>query len=256
MGVISSVTCHTEWVSSLVTVVKPDKIQLCIDMKNLNEAVKREHYPMKTIESVLTRLPEAKVFSTLDAASRFWQIPLDEESSLLTCFNTPFGRYKFNRLPFGIKLVPEVFQRTMEELLNDIEGCDIIVDDLIVWGRNDEEHDQHLINVLDRAREVQLKLNKKKCKIRVEEVPYIIGHTLTLKGLKLSYRCLNQLPSKILQRFMRLIQYLSKCIPKLSEKAAPLQALMKKNAAWSWNHGHQVAFQELKEECSKQPTLR
>ena len=102
MGVISSVTCPTELVSSLVTVVKPDKIRLCIDPKNLNEAVKREHYPMKTIESVLTRLPEAKVFSTLDAASGFWQIPLDEESSLLTCFNPQFGRYKFNRLPFGL----------------------------------------------------------------------------------------------------------------------------------------------------------
>jgi hypothetical protein len=83
--------------------VKPDKIRLCIDPKNLNEAVKREHYPMKTIESVLTRLPEAKVFSTLDAVSGFWQIPLDEESSLLTCFNTPFGRYKFNNL------VPRLF---------------------------------------------------------------------------------------------------------------------------------------------------
>jgi hypothetical protein len=140
--------------------VKHDKIRLCIDPKNLNEAVKREHYPTKTIESVLTRLPEAKVFSTLDAASGFWQIPLDEESSLLTCFNTPFGRYKFNCLPFGIKSAPEVFQRTMEELFNDIEGCDVIVDDLIVWGRNDKEYDQRLINVLDRSKRSSVEIEQ------------------------------------------------------------------------------------------------
>ena len=123
MEVISPVTNPTDWVSSLVTIVKPDKIRLCIEPKNLNDAVKREHYPVKTIESVLTRLPEAKIFSTLDAASGFWQIPLDQESSLLTCFNTPFGRYKFNRLPFGVKSAPEVYQRTMEELFGDIEGA-------------------------------------------------------------------------------------------------------------------------------------
>ena len=136
----------------------------------------------------------------------------------------------------------------MEELFNDIEGCDVIVDDLIVWGRNDEEHDQRLIDVLERerVREVQLKLNKKKCKIRVEEVPYI-GHTLTSKGLKPDeekVKAILQMPEPAtkedLQRFMGLIQYLSKFIPKLSEKAASLRALMKKNAAWSWNHGHQA----------------
>ena len=112
LNVITSVTTPTEWVSSLVTVVKPNKIRLCIDPKDLNKAVKREYYPMKTVEDLLTRLPGTKVFSTLDATSGFWQIPLDEESSLLTCLNTPFGRYRFKRLPFGIKSVPEVYQRS------------------------------------------------------------------------------------------------------------------------------------------------
>ena len=102
---------------------------------------KERALPNADIESVLTRLPGAKIFSTLDAASGFWQIPLDQESSLLTCFNTPFGSYKFSRLPFGIKFAPEVYQRTMEGLFGDIEGCDLIVDDLIVWARNHEEHD-------------------------------------------------------------------------------------------------------------------
>ena len=95
LGVVEPTTIPTEWVSSLLTVVKPNKIRLCIDPKVLNEAVKREYYTMKTIEDVLTRLPDAKIFSTLDATSGLWQIPLDEESSIFTCFNTPFGRYRF-----------------------------------------------------------------------------------------------------------------------------------------------------------------
>ena len=178
LGVVVPTTTPTEWVSSLVTVVKPNKIRLCIDPKDLNEAVKREYYPMKTVEDVLTRLPDAKILSTLDATSGLWQIPLNEEFSFLTCFNTPFGRYRLKCLPFGIKSAPEVYQRVMEELFGGIEGCEVIADDLMVWGRNNEEHDQRLKKVLDRAREVQLMLNQKKCKIRVTEVSYI-GHTFT-----------------------------------------------------------------------------
>ena len=150
----------------------------------------------------------------------------------------------------------------MEELFGDIEGCDVIVDDLLVWARNDEEHDQYLIRVLDRAREVQLKLNKKKCRIRVKEVSYM-GHTLTSKGLKPDggkVKAILQMPEpktkQELQRFMGMIQFLTKFITRLSEKSAPLRALLKKNAAWYWNHEHQAAVQVLKEECNKQPTLR
>ncbi len=261
LDVITPVTTPTEWVSSLVTVVKPNKIRLCIDPKDLNKAVKREYYPMKTVEDVLTRLPGAKVFSTLDATSGFWQIPLDEESSLLTCFNTPFGQYLFKRLPFGIKSAPEIYQRVMEELFDDIELCEVIADDLMVWGRDNEEHDQRLRKVLDRAREVQLKLNKKKCKIRVKEVSYI-GHIFTDEGVKPDKEKVQAIlmmpePStkQELQRFIGMIQYLAKFIPDLSEKAAPLRSLLKKNAAWQWNDEHQRAYQLLKEECSKQPTL-
>ena len=262
LGVVVPTTTPTEWVSSLVTVVKPNKIRLCIDPKDLNEAVKREYYPMKTVEDVLTRLPDAKIFSTLDATSGFWKIPLDEESSFLTCFNTPFGRYRFKRLPFGIKSAPEVYQRVMEELFGGIEGCEVIADDLMVWGRNNEEHDQRLKKVLDRAREVQLKLNQKKCKIRVTEVSYI-GHTFTSDGVKPDQRkvqAILMMPEpkmkQDLQRFIGMIQYLAKFMPNLSEKAAPLRSLMKKDVTWQWNEEHRRAYQILKEDCSRQPTLR
>ena len=142
LGVVTPISTPTEWVSSLVTVVKPNKVCLCVDPKDLNEAEKREHYRMKTVKNALTRLPGAVIVSTLDATSGFWQIPLDEESSFLTCFNTPFGRYRFKRPTFGVKSAPEAYQRVMGELFGDIEGREVVADDLMVWGRDEEEHDQ------------------------------------------------------------------------------------------------------------------
>ncbi|XP_046863328.1 uncharacterized protein LOC124457081 [Xenia sp. Carnegie-2017] len=138
MGVIDPVEKPTEWVSSMVTVEKPNKLRICIDPRHLNEAIQREHYPLLTIEEVVSRLPGAKTFSAFDAASGFWQIPLDEDSSYHTTFNTPFVRYKFNRLPFGISPAPEVFQKAMHQLFDRIDGCEIIMDDILIWGTTEK----------------------------------------------------------------------------------------------------------------------
>ncbi|KAK0143702.1 hypothetical protein N1851_008363 [Merluccius polli] len=99
-GHIVKVDQPTEWVSSMVVVTRKDKIRICIDPSDLNKAIKREHYPMRTIEEVISTMPGAKVFSVLDAKSGFLQIELDEASSLLTTFNTPIGRFRWLRLPF------------------------------------------------------------------------------------------------------------------------------------------------------------
>ena len=241
---------------------RPDKVRICIDPFNLNQAIKREDHPMKTIEEVASRLPGAKIFSTLDTASGFWQIQLDEESANLTCFNTPFRRYKFNRLPFGITSAPEVFQRTVEMLFEDIDGCEIIVDDILVWGKDEDEHDRRLVDVLERAQKINLKLRKEKCKIKTEKLLYI-GHQLTANGLKPDVEkvaAIAGMPElmckKDVQRFIGMIQHLAKFIPKLSEKAQPLRNLLKKDTAWQWNHEQQKAFQDLQQACCEPPILK
>lgn len=93
----------TEWVSSMVAVVRNGNVRICIDPSNLNKVTKREHHPMRTVEEVVSSIPGAKVFSVLDAKSGFLQIELDEASSFLTTFNTPIGRFRWLRLPFGLK---------------------------------------------------------------------------------------------------------------------------------------------------------
>ena len=96
LNVIEKVTTPTPWVNSMVTIIKPNgTLCICIDPRDLNKAMKREHHPMQTIEEVVTRMPNAAIFSILDASSGFWQIKLDQQSEKLCTFNTPFGRYMF-----------------------------------------------------------------------------------------------------------------------------------------------------------------
>ena len=159
-GILAKVTEPTSWVSSLVIVKKPNgKIRVCLDPRDLNRAIKRSHYPLPTIEEVATRLSGAKVFSVLDAKCGFWQVKLDEKSSYLTTMNTPFGRYRWLRMPFGINSAPEVWQQRMHELVEGLTGVEVIADDFLVCGFGDTNeaaianHDQNLKAFLRRARE-------------------------------------------------------------------------------------------------------
>ena len=229
IGVIESVTEPTSWVSSFVAVKKKgkDEIRLCIDPRHLNHAIQRQHYPMRTIQDVAARIPNAKFFTVLDASSGFWQIPLDYESSLKTTFNTPYGRYRFCRLPFSIKSASEVFQKAIDHLLEGYP-CEVIVDDILVWGSTTEaEHDRNLLKVLDRIREINRKLQWDKCKFKVNEVGYV-GHLLTAEGLKPDpekVRAIVEMKTpenvKDLRRFLGMVRYLSKFVPPLSELALP-----------------------------------
>ena len=174
LGVIERVQEPTDWVNSMVIVTKPNgKLRICIDPRDLNKAIKREHYPMKTIEEVIMRMPNAKIFSVLDASSGYWQVKLDRDSAKLCTFNTPFGRYMFNRLPFGLCSAQDVFQSIMSEMFDDIDGVEVIVDDLLIWGENESQHDSRLRKVLERAKERNLKLNKKKSQINTLKYPIL-----------------------------------------------------------------------------------
>ena len=134
-GVIKKCTEPTTWEHSLVVAKKKNnKLGVCLDPSDLNRAVMREHFPMQTVEDVIIRMPNAKVFSVLDPNHGFWQVKLAKDSSKLATFNTPFGRYSYTRLPFGIASAPEVFQNVMVHLFQDIEGVEVIVDDLVCVG--------------------------------------------------------------------------------------------------------------------------
>ena len=194
-GIIVKVEEHTPWVSSMLVVDKrkakgrdmnippsKDDIRICIDPRDLNKALKRPHYPMVTVEEVATRLSGTTGFTSLDACSGYWQLQVDDESSKLLTFNTPWGRYRFTRLPFGISPAPEIYQREMDRLFEGVP-VQIIVDYFLIHGEDQRDTDQKLRAVLDKSREVGLKFNPHKVKLRVPEVNYV-GHIFSSEGLK------------------------------------------------------------------------
>ena len=147
----------------MVPAVKPSgEIRICVNLKKLNQAVKRERYIIPTVDDVIHQLRGSSVFSKLDAASGFWQIPLDLTTAKLTTFITPFGRFFFKRLPFGISSAPEVFQRTMIKILAGIDGVICYFDDILCHTSTSEEYERLLVRVKKRLSEVGLQLNNKK----------------------------------------------------------------------------------------------
>ena len=165
--VIRSVTEPTYWCAAMVPVIKnTGAVHICVDFKQLNTAVRREHHMLPSLEDIAPKVAKSKVFSSLDAASEFGQITIDEESQLLTTVITPFGRYACCRLQFGISSAPEIFQRKMSTLLEGLDGIEVIMDDILVHGRNREEHAARLNAVLRIINDSGLKLNRKKCLFR------------------------------------------------------------------------------------------
>ena len=122
----------SDWISSMVVVAKPGKIRICLDPKDLNKGIRRPKYQLPTLEEVLSKLSKAKVFTTLDAKDGFYQITLDERSSKFTTFWTPFGRYRYLRMPFGVNAAPEEFECKLQEHLSDLNGVDVLRDDILV----------------------------------------------------------------------------------------------------------------------------
>ena len=151
MGVITKINEPTEWCAGIVAVPKPNgKIRICVDLTKLNESVCRERHILPSVNHTLAQLSGATVFSKLDANSGFWQINLAEESRRLTTFITPVGRYYFNCLPFRITSAPEYFQRNMSQILEGLDGVVCMMDDILIHGCTQAEHDSCLMSVLDK----------------------------------------------------------------------------------------------------------
>ena len=184
LGVISKVNEPTDWVSSIVIVPKPNgKLCVWLDPRSLDEAIRRQHFKLPSREEVMAKFANARVFTKLDASQGFWQMKLDEESSKLTTFNTPFGRYKYNRLPYGIKSAPEVYHKKVKEMFEGIPQVDTSMDDIIIHGENSQVHDEALREVFKRIKANNLKLNRDKCQFGVNQLIFL-GDMLTDQGVK------------------------------------------------------------------------
>ena len=161
-GVISPVTGPASWCSGIVVVPKPNvAVRIGIDLTHLNKAVQREAHTVSSVDESVAALVNSKIFSKLDAKSGFWQIPLSKESRLLTTFVTPFGRLCMNRLPFGICSASELFQRTVSEILAEVEAVICHMDGVLIEAADQATHDNIVRQVLRKLSDAGLSLNEK-----------------------------------------------------------------------------------------------
>lgn len=203
------------------------------------------------------KLPKAKTFTLVDAKHAFLQCKLDEESSFMTTFWTPWGRKRWLKLPFGVSVAPEVYQRKQHELLAGLNGIEPIADDILVVGCDDTDnqaetdHDLKLQALMERCREVKLRLSLKKLQFKVSEVKFH-GHILSSAGSKPDPEKVrpfmdmpNPTDAKGVQRLISFANYLAKFMPHLSTVCEPLRRLLDKDTPWHWLPKHDAAVCEL-----------
>lgn len=252
--IIKKVNESTEWVNPFVIVRKPNgDLRICLDPIEVNKWVKRHYFKIPTLEELTIKFSGAKYFTTLDATQGFLQVPLDKESTKITTFGTPWGRYCWLRMPYGLSSSPEVFQQYMTEIFGNMEGCSIYSDDIIIYADTPQKHNIILKKVLDTASSYNIKFNKSKCQFLVNKVKYM-GHEISELGLQpdgSKVEAIKNMPrpenKTDLQRFLGCITYINKFIKNLSELTAPLRVLLKKDVLFVWDNNHQTAFEKIKE---------
>ena len=262
MGIISKIQDPTPWCAGMVVVPKRSgAVRICVDLKPLNHNVLREVHPIPKVDETLAQLSGATVFSKLDANSGFWQIPLADESRPLTTFITPFGRFCFNKLPFGVSSAPELFQRRMSRILEGLNGVLCQMDDIVVFGQNVAEHNIQLTAVLKRIKEAGVTLNADKCEFAKSEVKFL-DHVIDKEGIgadpdKTSAIVKLNATTNVteLRRFLGMVNQLGKFSPRISEISQPLRELLSSKKCWVWGPSQDKAFSQIKDELSRPPVL-
>ena len=252
LGVISKVDIPTPWCAGTVVARKKNgDVRICVDFRPLNSSVLREVHPLPKVDETLALLTGARIFSKLDANRGFWQIPLSEQS---------YGRYCFNKMPFGISSAPEHFQKRMSRILEGLEGVVCQIDDILVFGKDQDQHDARLMVVLRRIQSAGVTLNKDKCKFSMSQVSFL-GHIIDETGIRAdpekTAAIQNIEPPRTipeLRCFLGMVNQLGKFSPNLAQITQPLCELLKKARIWQWSEAQQQAFTGIKKELS-QPTV-
>lgn len=250
--IIEPVSEPSRWVSPIVVVVKDTgDIRLCVDMRQVNKAVLRETHPLPTIEDIRWKLNGARYFSRLDIKDAFHQLALDDDSKPLTTFITHKGLYRYKRMLFGISSAPETFQKELEQILSDCSNAVNFIDDIIVFGKDEREHDNALQQVLQKLRDFDILLNQSKCAFKLTEIDFL-GHHFNEKGMTPSQSKVESIQkfrapanTEEVRSFLGLVNYVGAFIPDLATISFPLRELIRSKIVFNWESEHQQAFEKL-----------
>ncbi|KAL0879388.1 hypothetical protein ABMA27_003149 [Loxostege sticticalis] len=238
-GVITKID-HSEWGTPIVPVVKPNgSIRLCADYKvALNKVIEDEQYPIPIIEDIFSEMNGGELFCTLDISQAY------------IC--THKGTFKVNRLMFGVKVTPNLWQKFMDRTLQGIDGVKCFFDDIIIQGSCEKELLQRLKEVLDRLKENSLRVNKDKCHFFQKSIKYL-GHTIDKHGLHKCQEKVNAIanterPTNVneLRTFLGMANFYNKFIPNLASITSPMNELLKSGVNFNWTMKCEKSFQKIK----------
>jgi len=263
-GIIEPASGATPWISPVVVAMKPknpDEVRLCVDMRWANRAVKRERHPMPGIDDIIFAVNGSNVFSKLDLRSGYHQVELHPESRYITTFATHQGLFRYKRLNFGISSASECFQNIIRQLIGGVKGALNISDDILVYGRSQEEHDRALNEVLNRLSKGGLTLNASKCEFNKDTISFF-GHFFSREGVSVDpsrVKAIQQMkqPTNIseLRSFLGMVTYCARYVKNISSVLAPLRQLLHADVEWSWLEEQQHAFKSIKDLIVESTTL-
>lgn len=259
-GIIEQVTTDMDrsFCSSLLVVPKgKDDVRLVIDLRGPNRCIYRTPFKMPTLESILMELHGATWFSTVDLTNAFFHIELDAGSRHLTNFFAGDGLYRSRRLPFGLTNAPDIFQEALQTIV--LAGCKgqiNYLDDILIFGRTKEEHDENLAQVMKCVQNHNVKINKAKCAFGKQSVDFL-GFVVSVEGWKIEDEKIAALknfrhPETLaeVKSFLGLVNFVEKFIPNRADKTIRLRSLAKSDRFY-WNQELDDEFEFLKHSAWK-----
>jgi hypothetical protein len=253
------------WGAPVLFVKKKDRtLRLCINFRQLNKVTVKNKYPLSRIDDLFDQLKDAKIFSKIDLRSGYHQVRIRDEDINKTAFRTRYGHYYFTVVPFGLSNALVVFMSLMNGLFREYLDKFVIVflDDILVYSRTEEEHEQHLRMVLQVLREHQLYANLSKCSFYQEWIHYL-GHIISKDGIAVDPEKIEAIrewsaPRNVIEviSFMGLVGYYRKFIAGFSKIAHPITSLQRKGKQFHWTEGCKESFQQLKQLLTSAPIMR
>lgn len=255
---------NSPYASPILLVRKKNGEQrLCVDYRALNAKTIKDKFPLPRTDELLEKLKNCRFFTTLDVASGYYQIPVNESSVSKTAFVTPDGHFEYKRMPFGLANAPAVFQRAMNHILGPLRVDKAIayIDDVLIPSENFENGMETLKQVLTCFRDSGLTLRLGKCNFLTERVEYL-GHEISCQGVqpgKLKCEAVAQFPTPTdahkVRQFLGLSGYFRKYIRGYASVARPLTQLLKKESSFQWMEEQQKSFEKLKQLLTCRPVL-